>query len=87
MFPECEKQSEESRTEAFITSIKEVLDPKYRKYLNIFKLEYDTNLTDTIIKAVDKGNVSLSDIIISMGFDYFSIHRTRRAKETFKINC
>ncbi|CAF0830978.1 unnamed protein product [Rotaria sordida] len=53
-FPECERELDEVTMQSIIANIREVLKMEYRNYLNIFKLERDTSLTDTIIKAMDK---------------------------------
>ncbi|CAF1099065.1 unnamed protein product [Rotaria sordida] len=53
-FPEHERELDEVIMQNIIANIREVLKMEYRNYLNIFKLERDTSLTDTIIKAMDK---------------------------------
>lgn len=44
-----------------IKNIKKLFEQKNRKYLNIFKLERDTSLTDIMIKAMDKGIIIFSN--------------------------
>jgi hypothetical protein len=46
--------------QSIIVSIKEVLKMEHRNYLNIFKLERDISLTDTIIEAMDKSMIIFS---------------------------
>jgi hypothetical protein len=53
-FPEFESLGKRIK-DSFISTIHEVLQMKYRKYLSIFKLERDTSLTDMIFNAVHKG--------------------------------
>ncbi|CAF1058024.1 unnamed protein product [Rotaria sordida] len=53
-FPEHERELDEVIMQNIIANIREVLKMEYRNYLNIFKLERDASLTDTIIKAMDK---------------------------------
>lgn len=60
-FSERERKFDDDRRRRIIASIKEVLRIEHRIYLNIFKLERDTSLTDTIIKALEKGRTILSN--------------------------
>ncbi len=60
-FPERERKPDEHPIQDIIANIKEVLKMKHRNYLNIFKLERETSLTDTIIEAMDKGIIIFSN--------------------------
>lgn len=41
--------------DGFLDEVQFILKPKNRPYLNVFKLDDDKNLTDTIFSAVFKG--------------------------------
>ena len=64
---EVDKEKKDDATgEETIAAIRDLFQPMYRKYLNVFVLERDPSLTDTIFKAIDAGNthcVSSSHLI------------------------
>ncbi|CAF3799568.1 unnamed protein product [Adineta steineri] len=51
--PEFESKFNKTDQKLYISRIREILTEKYRKYLNVCKLERNTSLTDMILKAVD----------------------------------
>jgi division protein CdvB (Snf7/Vps24/ESCRT-III family) len=56
LVPEFKLEKAESQKE-FIDCIKNIVTEVNRTYLNVFKLERDTSLTDMIFNAVKKGIV------------------------------
>ncbi len=58
--------STEKEREDFVKTIKEVFELKYRPYLSMFQLGRDTNLTNTIFRAVfDCKNIQKACIELS----------------------
>ena len=51
-----EEKKDDAMEGETIAAIRELFQPAYRKYLNVFVLERDPSLTDTIFKAIDAGN-------------------------------